>query len=318
MVTGFFQLLLQDTSTWKFLWDRAQQSWFFSISVFLAPRQIICIETLQRFGTQSDILFGYGIFLEFSLCCISNFNVPMESFALSDESPNISQWNSVISMFFLFVAMSKFRVIMYCNHLHHKNIYGFNVLPTWFTPCFPADFNNEPTQQILPLGIDSKVETLVPQISHLGNPRERNPTKSTKFGAGGTVGFGILAPNWSSRATLPKTNSLPLQMDGWNTTFLLGRPIFRGYVSLREGMDLTILQKFKATKIWIIWFLRCYCRYIQNNIHKDRQGQMMTKVFQVFTLLILMTVIWMIYMMFFDYHVPSFAHGILFRCMTCI
>ena len=28
----------------------------------------------------------------------------------------------------------------------------------------------------------------------------------------------------------------PLQMDGWNTTFLLGRPIFRGYVSFREGI----------------------------------------------------------------------------------
>ena len=31
--------------------------------------------------------------------------------------------------------------------------------------------------------------------------------------------------------TLPETNSLHLKMDGWNTTFLLGRPIFRGYVS---------------------------------------------------------------------------------------
>ena len=28
--------------------------------------------------------------------------------------------------------------------------------------------------------------------------------------------------------TLPETNELPLKMDGWNTTFLLGRPIFRG------------------------------------------------------------------------------------------
>ena len=27
----------------------------------------------------------------------------------------------------------------------------------------------------------------------------------------------------------------PLKMDGWNTTFLLGRLIFRGYVSFREG-----------------------------------------------------------------------------------
>ena len=26
-----------------------------------------------------------------------------------------------------------------------------------------------------------------------------------------------------------------LKMDGWNTTFLLGRSIFRGYVSFREG-----------------------------------------------------------------------------------
>ena len=29
-------------------------------------------------------------------------------------------------------------------------------------------------------------------------------------------------------------------MDGWNTTFLLGRPIFRGYVSFREGSHWTI------------------------------------------------------------------------------
>ena len=41
---------------------------------------------------------------------------------------------------------------------------------------------------------------------------------------------------------LPETNSSPLQMDGWNTTFLLGRPIFRGYVSFREGMRLMSLM----------------------------------------------------------------------------
>ncbi len=28
--------------------------------------------------------------------------------------------------------------------------------------------------------------------------------------------------------TLPETNSSHLEMDGWNTTFLLGYPIFRG------------------------------------------------------------------------------------------
>ncbi len=40
-------------------------------------------------------------------------------------------------------------------------------------------------------------------------------------------------------------------MDGWNTTFLLGRPIFRGYVSFREGKSIgnLPLQKYrKRTK----------------------------------------------------------------------
>ena len=36
-------------------------------------------------------------------------------------------------------------------------------------------------------------------------------------------------------------------MDGWNTTFLLGRPIFRGYVSFREG-TLAILNNNSMAK----------------------------------------------------------------------
>ena len=39
----------------------------------------------------------------------------------------------------------------------------------------------------------------------------------------------------ASRFTLTETNRSPLKMDGWNTTFLLGRLIFRCYVSFREG-----------------------------------------------------------------------------------
>ena len=35
--------------------------------------------------------------------------------------------------------------------------------------------------------------------------------------------------------TLPETNSLHAKMDGWNTSFLFGWPIFRGYVSFWEG-----------------------------------------------------------------------------------
>ena len=36
-------------------------------------------------------------------------------------------------------------------------------------------------------------------------------------------------------STLPETNSLPLKMDGWNTGFLLGWPIFRCEVLLVSG-----------------------------------------------------------------------------------
>ena len=43
------------------------------------------------------------------------------------------------------------------------------------------------------------------------------------------------APALRNKGTLPETNSSHLKMDGWNTTFLLGLPIFRGYVSFREG-----------------------------------------------------------------------------------
>ncbi len=35
-------------------------------------------------------------------------------------------------------------------------------------------------------------------------------------------------------------------MDGWNTTFLLGRPIFRGHVSFREGI--THLKNVKISR----------------------------------------------------------------------
>ena len=36
-------------------------------------------------------------------------------------------------------------------------------------------------------------------------------------------------PDGKRWATLPETNSSPLKMDGWNTSFHLGRPIFRGF-----------------------------------------------------------------------------------------
>ncbi len=47
---------------------------------------------------------------------------------------------------------------------------------------------------------------------------------------------------------LPETNSSPLKIDGWKTTFLLKKPMFRGYVSFREG------KMFFSTSIqWELW-----------------------------------------------------------------
>ena len=48
---------------------------------------------------------------------------------------------------------------------------------------------------------------------------------------------------WKEIPSLKLTASSPLEMDGWNTIFLLGRPIFRGYVSFREG---NLLEKLLA------------------------------------------------------------------------
>ena len=47
----------------------------------------------------------------------------------------------------------------------------------------------------------------------------------------------LIAPNWEVTCiTLPEANIAP--EDGWNTSFLLGRPIFKGYVILPEGSPL--------------------------------------------------------------------------------
>ncbi len=70
-------------------------------------------------------------------------------------------------------------------------------------------------------------------------PHVLNRTKSQQPGSS----MPHLLQRWSYPPGKPrKCQKLPslklkqlLKMDGWNTTFLLGRPIFRGYVSFREG-----------------------------------------------------------------------------------
>ena len=50
-----------------------------------------------------------------------------------------------------------------------------------------------------------------------------------------SFGWSIWACDLANESTtLPETNSSHLKMDDWNTTFLLGWPIFRCYVSFRE------------------------------------------------------------------------------------
>ncbi len=55
-----------------------------------------------------------------------------------------------------------------------------------------------------------------------------SPSPKSKIPA--LLKVGTLAKKMQTH-TLPETNSLPLKICDWKTTFLLGRPIFRGYVS---------------------------------------------------------------------------------------
>ena len=52
----------------------------------------------------------------------------------------------------------------------------------------------------------------------------------------------------TKQSTLPETNIAP-ENEGWNTTFLLGRPIFRCYVSFREGISFMGFHNLPALPI---------------------------------------------------------------------
>ncbi len=52
-----------------------------------------------------------------------------------------------------------------------------------------------------------------------------------------------------------KLTARPLKMDAWKTTFLLGRPIFKGYVSFRECIQtqLDTLTYLYSTRLVLMW-----------------------------------------------------------------
>ena len=77
--------------------------------------------------------------------------------------------------------------------------------------------------------------------------RPATPSTQTprQVSAGHGSGYGRLGEDWTwfiCSITLPETNIAPKNgwleyyfPIGWNTTFLLGWPIFKGYVSFRGG-----------------------------------------------------------------------------------
>ena len=81
------------------------------------------------------------------------------------------------------------------------------------------------------------------------------------------------ARNSRKRLSSLKTNSSHLKMDGWNTSFLVGWPIFRCYVSFREG-------NFLGGFHWICWtslpvFRQWFCHQNESLWFKPWQSSYM-------------------------------------------
>ncbi len=97
----------------------------------------------------------------------------------------------------------------------------------------------------------------------------------------------------TKRATLPEANSSHLNMDGWNTSFLLGCPIFRGYVSFRECIDhfnwhFSIGEQF-AKKLFMPGLepdKPCLSHIFSNQQITGKYGQVMAHVFNITVIII--------------------------------
>ncbi len=99
-------------------------------------------------------------------------------------------------------------------------------IPTWFSWFFQEEDRCSlfPSPSGRPCGSQEKSS----------RSRERTPVaKAASTESGSIRTYGQRGTCW--RVTLPETNELPLKNCGLETTFLLGRPIFRWYVSFREG-----------------------------------------------------------------------------------
>ena len=75
--------------------------------------------------------------------------------------------------------------------------------------------------------------------------------------------------------TPPKFSSSPLKNDGWKTTFLLERKLFRGYVKLQECIHESPLYKRQETEssmVYIYMYIVCciwFCWLVSQNANCD-------------------------------------------------
>ena len=64
----------------------------------------------------------------------------------------------------------------------------------------------------------------------------------------------FIVPQKIRSAPFPETNSSHLKMDGWNTSFLLGWPVFRCYVSSREGTCSFVHKNRSVISCYVLWW----------------------------------------------------------------
>ena len=81
----------------------------------------------------------------------------------------------------------------------------------------------------------------------------------------------------AAKPTLPETNIAP-EMDGWNTSFILGRQLFRGYVSFREGITSWWFQPLwnirRGALIEFLWFLCMFYLHLNTPSWRRRMLQL--------------------------------------------
>ena len=148
--------------------------------------------------------------------------------------------NEMPTCFFLLKAFLLNSGITFCSNfdccISGNSELHSNQLPRWRLSCFPhlANRTSKKTWQ---------------------NHHDRDPSSCLFRICVCIFIFAVHTP-W-------KFNSSPLKIDGWKMSFLLGRPIFRGYVKLRGGIYIYMLFSYIVDSIWT--FIPCQRRFLADN-----------------------------------------------------